>query len=224
MRRGPIVAVMVLTAACTSGTGGVATNSTVATTSTMSQNTTVPTASTSTTLTTTTTTTTTAPTTTVPGDVDLTHPDTPAPPVDLHADTFEELARVWSDIDDYLVWLDAHPTVNPSAVALVLEAGSPAYESKVSLMAQLVADQQRIVGRRALGDLTAFSCCPQPQPEIDRGVITVGIQSRSDTPAARAIDSEGRVVVELPGWEVMTWLVTFRRGEDGAWRVVSFQS
>jgi hypothetical protein len=155
---------------------------------------------------------------------DLTHPDAPAPEVDLRAETFDELIRVWDEIDRYLVWLDSHPTTNREVLALVLEPGSEAFVARSELLAQLAQFDYRIIGSSFLGDVTAFSCCPDPQRDVDAGVITVAVQSRSTSPTATAIDSEGQVVAELPGWDLREWRIVFRRAENGEWRIVSFSS
>ena len=51
-----------------------------------------------------------ATTTVDPEALDLTHPDAPAPEVDLEAETWAELLRVWQDIEEYWVWMYAHPS------------------------------------------------------------------------------------------------------------------
>ncbi len=156
--------------------------------------------------------------------LDLTHPDAPPPAVNLQAETFDELIRVWGDIDRYLVWLDAHPTTDAEVLGLILDPGSDAYTARKELMEQLADQGRRIVATSFLGEITAFSCCPDPQQDVRDGVIRVAIQSRSTSPAATAMDAAGAVVAELPGWTLKEWRVTFRRAEDGAWRIASFSS
>lgn len=220
MRSGLIVLGAMLVAACSAGPTGESAPQSTTPAPPAAATTTVPAAASTTPTPPSTTSTTLA----AVGWLDLTHPDAPPPEVDLRADTFDELIRVWEEIDRYLVWLDSHPTTNREVLALVLEPGSEAYAARSELLAQLAQFDHRIIGNSFLGEVTAFSCCPDPQRDVGAGVITVAVQSRSTSPAATAIDSEGQVVAELPGWDLKEWRIVFRRAENGEWRIVSFSS
>ncbi len=158
------------------------------------------------------------------GWLDLTHPDAPPPEVDLRADTFDELIRVWGEIDRYLVWLYAHPTLDDRLLDRVLEPGSTARNQVLDSMRTLVDNSYRSVREATLGEVTAFSCCPDPQSEMAAGSISVAIQSRSGSPAVLLLGARGETVAEMPGWELKEWRLKFNRGEEGTWRVASFGS
>jgi hypothetical protein len=156
-----------------------------------------------------------------PEILDLTHPDALPPPVDLEAETFEELMRVWEDIDRYLVWLYAHPTTDEAALALVLQPGSRAYEDIENSMRTLVDRGARTVQENLLGELVAFSCCPDPDAEMGVGRVGVGVQSRADPGHLVIIGEDGGVLAESSGWDLREWALVLEEGGAG-WRVSSF--
>lgn len=151
----------------------------------------------------------------------LTHPDALPPAVDLEAETFEELIRVWDDIDRYLVWLYAHPTTDEAALALVLQPGSRAYEDIENSMRTLVDRGARTVQENLLGELVAFSCCPDPDTEMVVGRVAVAVQSRADPGHMVIIGEDGGVLAESSGWDLREWALVLEEGGAG-WRVSSF--
>lgn len=147
-----------------------------------------------------------------------------APRLDLVADTFEELRAVWEQIDAYWAWLYANPSNEPGVLEEILHPEGDQFSKQTETVAGLLERGWRLVADTAIGEVTAFGCCPDPQAEMDTGTIKLAIQTTwPDSRPAVMVDVDGKVVEELPGWELQSWLVTLRRATDGRWLVAEVE-
>ncbi len=146
--------------------------------------------------------------------------DDAPPTVDLRADTFEELRAVWDQIDAYWAWLNAHPTDDPAVLGVIFDPDGVEYARQMETMAGLANDGLRLIAPTAIGEVTAFGCCPDPQTEMDSGSITLALRTTwSDDHRAVLVDTADQVVEEFPGWRLQSWLVTLRLSKSGGWLV-----
>ncbi len=142
------------------------------------------------------------------------------PLVDLQAETFEDLRAVWDQIDAYWAWLNAHPTDDPEVLGVIFHPEGIEYARQAETLGSLERDGLRLVAFTAIGEVTAFGCCPDPQAEMDRGSITLAIRTAwPGTERATLTDSDGLVLETFPGWRLQSWLITLRRSDNGHWLV-----
>ena len=165
-----------------------------------------------------------ATTTVDPEALDLTHPDAPAPEVNLEAETWAELLRVWRDIEEYWVWMYAHPSDDPDHLLKVLSADGPELEQQIDGMDQLLSNDWRIISDSIFGEILGFGCCLDPDARVVEGRILIVITSRADADSNVVVDADGEMVFGMDGYERQQFDVELRREEDGRWLVWLFGS
>jgi len=175
-----------------------------------------PTTSSTTTSSTTTTSTTTPPTSTTTLAVGGEAP----PPVDLQADTFDELRLVWDQIDAYWAWLNAHPTDDPTVLAVIFHPDGVEFARQMEGYTAI-----KEVGLRVLnsgpGEVISFAH-PDPQANIRAGAISIGLIT-SDLLGAQVVDDSGQIVQVLGGWDKRQWRIHLVRIHEGSWLVWSLE-
>ena len=173
-----------------------------------------PTTSSTTTSSTTTTSTTTLPTSTTTLAVGGEAP----PPVDLQADTFDELRLVWDQIDAYWAWLNAHPTDDPMVLAVIFHPDGVEFARQMEGFAAAKEAGIRVIDGGP-GRSIALSH-PDPSSEIEAGAISLGLIT-THPEEARTVDASGRIVERFAGWDSRQWLVRLVKSTAGSWVVWS---
>jgi len=206
-----LAALGLLLAAC-SGSDAT-TTSTTATSTTVAATTSTSTTSTSTTTTSTTSTTSSTTTSMVP--------DGEGPPeIDLTAGILEDFFLWWVDANEFIGWVQAHPTDDLGVLSMLYHPDGPEIEEKAELYRGYVEDGIRLLNAD-LGDALAIGGGSEPQESIDGGSITLKIISRHPDPA-QFVDSDGVVLNELKGWTEFRWRAELKRADDGQWLIWDF--
>jgi len=200
-----LAACVLLLAAC-SGSDATATSTTTSTTVA------------ATTTTTTTTSTTTSTTSTTIATTTSTVPNDEAPPqVDLTAETFGDLDRWWVGANEFVEWLEAHPTDDLGVLSMLYHPDGPEIQQQAELYRDYIKDDVRLLNAN-LGEALTVGCCPDPQAFMDEGDIRLIVLTTHPEPA-QYVDSDGAVLEEISGWTRFTWRAQLTEVDDGRWLI-----
>lgn len=149
----------------------------------------------------------------------LTDPDAPPPAVDLQANTWAELVGVWSDIDAYWTWLNAHPTDDPEVLSVIFDPEGPEFAEQQEEMRTLLGSEWRIIAPSTIGEVVGFGCCPDPAAELATGRMRLLIETRSADGEAVVLSETNQVEQRFAGWDRRSFRVELVRSVGGDWQV-----